>query len=98
MFLQGSGSPPGLDLRMATVVVRTLLTDLRYNAWRRHLVLSRDQVLRCQFLLLLRGLLGAHLHTDHKVNTDTPASGASDDNITNRNRRSDHSRRHRQPL
>jgi len=54
-------APPGLDPSLATVILWTLLTELPYNACRRQPVLGRDQVLNCQLLLVLRGLLGAHL-------------------------------------
>jgi AcrR family transcriptional regulator len=49
---------PAFDHRSGAVALWTLLTEFPYGAWRRSGVLTREQVLGCQVLLLVRGLLG----------------------------------------
>ncbi|EIV91989.1 TetR/AcrR family transcriptional regulator [Frankia sp. QA3] len=41
-----------------TIVLWTVLTEFPYNAWLRHPVLTREQVLHCLTLLMARGVLG----------------------------------------
>ncbi|WP_261561508.1 TetR/AcrR family transcriptional regulator, partial [Frankia tisae] len=41
-----------------TIVWWTVLTEFPYNAWLRHPVLTREQVLHCLTLLMARGILG----------------------------------------
>lgn len=47
-----------LDTRSAATALWSLLTEFPYNAWVRHPVLTREQILECQKLFLARGVLG----------------------------------------
>ncbi|WP_261574318.1 TetR/AcrR family transcriptional regulator [Frankia gtarii] len=51
-----------LEARTGTIILWTLLTELPYNGWLRHSVLTRDEILSCQRLFLGRGILGDSLH------------------------------------
>ncbi|GAB2964203.1 TetR/AcrR family transcriptional regulator [Amycolatopsis acidiphila] len=48
----------GLDENARTTALWTVLAELPRSAWRRNPVLTRDEVLRAQTLLLARGFLG----------------------------------------
>ncbi|WP_261555719.1 TetR/AcrR family transcriptional regulator [Frankia tisae] len=50
-----------LEARTGTITLWTLLTELPYNGWLRHSVLTRDEILSCQRLFLGRGILGDSL-------------------------------------
>ncbi|HVV08233.1 TetR/AcrR family transcriptional regulator [Amycolatopsis sp.] len=57
-LLADSSALGGLDENARATVLWTILAELPRSAWRRNPVLTRDEVLQAQILLLARGFLG----------------------------------------
>ncbi|WP_261571268.1 TetR/AcrR family transcriptional regulator, partial [Frankia gtarii] len=53
-----TATPATMTPATMTIVLWTVLTEFPYNAWLRHPVLTREQVLHCLTLLMARGVLG----------------------------------------
>ncbi|WP_268904154.1 TetR/AcrR family transcriptional regulator [Candidatus Frankia alpina] len=60
-----------------TIVLWTVLTEFPYNAWLRHPVLTREQVLHCLTLLMARGVLGLRDATVTGGRAGSTCSGSS---------------------
>ncbi|MCM3923108.1 TetR family transcriptional regulator [Frankia sp. AiPs1] len=58
-----------------TIVLWTVLTEFPYNAWLRHPVLTREQVLHCLTLLMARGVLGLRTATATDGRTGSTCTG-----------------------
>ncbi|WP_157892110.1 TetR/AcrR family transcriptional regulator [Frankia alni] len=58
-----------------TIVLWTVLTEFPYNAWLRHPVLTREQVLHCLTLLMARGVLGLQDATVTNGRAESTRSG-----------------------